>query len=396
MYASDAFPLPVVDRVQRLNFTLRSVQPEGKTGQSSGAERESLRLAIHNLEMALDGPLVLSPVYRCILARSYFRLGDLEYSNAARHYQALLRSDVDLLMGLDLKELLYRLAARSARLAGQTAQAQQIIDEWQTEFPASAVALRELAELQEQEGRPDAAAQTLWKASQLQPEPSPDLYTRVTLAWGGIGGSALVQHQLVAQLSEKSPEVWGLIDRICTEYWPPFAALSREARDGWKAAIFTTYWLTAREKDACHTLEVMAIPLFAGAVEMELKWRMFAAFKRAVAESPELRNAARSGGGDKETRVFCGYLVSDGCLTLGQMAKILQLTERGEQEILAAFRIWLTKFPGVLGTAEQVDALSRARNLAVHEGLLCRPVEEIHRDSREIINRLYQAAPVQP
>jgi tetratricopeptide (TPR) repeat protein len=398
LHASGDLPAPVVDRIQRMHFFLEGIRSETKSVQLTSAERESLRRAIHDLEVALDGDgaSVLSPVYRCILARSYFELGDDAFSSAAKHYRELLHADVHLLVTLDLKGDLYLVAARSARLAGQTTEAQRIIDEWQTELPADAAALRELAELQEQEGHPDAAAQTLWKASRLQPEPNPDLYTRVTLAWGGIGASAPVQHQLVAQLSEKSPEVWGLIDRICTEYWPPFAALSREARDDWKAAIFTTYWLTAREKDACHTLEVMAIPLFAGAVEMELKWRMFAAFKRAVAESPELRNAARSGGGDKETRVFCGYLVSDGCLTLGQMATILRLAERGEQEILTAFRAWLARFPRVIGTAEQVDALSRARNLAVHEGRLCRPVEEIHRDSREIINRLYQAAPVQP
>lgn len=334
-YASDAFPLPVVDRVQRLNFLLRGIQPEKKAEQPSSAEHESLRLAIHNLEMALDGPSVLSPVYRCILARSYFELGD--FSNAARHYRILLRSDVQLLVDLGLKGGLYHLAARSARLAGQSREAQQIVNEWRAECPADAEAILEQAELQARESRYAEAAEAFKEAVRLRPELELGLGARIALALGGISGNAQAQAELCRQLSKEYPQVCELVSRICAAYWPPFATLCQEARDSWKKAILTYYWFA---------LEADAITKFAMAVEIELRSGVFVPFKHAVSESPEFQNAAPG---------WIRYPGRRNLLLISVVTRSLGLGTDGDRS-----SIGLAKRPGDTGSvsdlAEQVPA----------------------------------------
>lgn len=393
LHASGDLPAPVVDRIQRMHFFLDGIRSEPKSVQLTSAERESLRRAIHDLEVALDGDgaSVLSPVYRCILARSYFELGDDAFSSAARHYRELLHSDVHLLVTLGLKGNLYLVAARSARLAGQTTEAQRIIDGWQTELPADAAALRELAELQEQEGHPDAAAQTLWKASQLQSEPTPDLETKVALAWGAIAGDAQVQDQLLAQLTGKFPGVWGLIDRICTAYWSSFAQLCNAAKDRWKRAVLLAYHVSAEETSARLVLEESAITSFATAAEIELRLRVFAPFKEKVSESASLRQTAEAGLADRKLRVFCEYLIATGPLSLGAMARILRWSERADEEILSVFGTWLMEcHPRVVGIGKAVNFVLEPRNLGSHGGLTESQLEEIHRACRNIIDSLHR------
>jgi tetratricopeptide (TPR) repeat protein len=394
VHVSDEYPLIFVDALQEWGLFAKGTPQDLSSGQCVSDYRGHLRLAICNLENALEGPVALSSAYRSILARSCFEIGDDYLPKACAQYRQLLNADPLLperLPHMSLSRGRYLFAARSSRRAGQIVEAQAVLDQWLAEDGNDVQALAELAELQAQEGHHDEAAVTLKRIVQLQPEREEDLGTRIALAVGGIPGR--LDEQLLQEILAKQPEIPRLIDRICSTYWPPYVRLEESAKNGWMHGVFCLQHCAASWEDARLPFEVTAIAEFARAVEIQMRSCVFERFKKKVQQDTRLSEAAEAGRANPDTKRFCNYLLSEGHLQLGDMCGILgrSLQAQAGHLIYELFGLWLREtYPRIPGVIDSLRAIPQPRNLASHYGKRIRPASEIHDACRNVLEALVQ------
>jgi tetratricopeptide (TPR) repeat protein len=355
------------------------------------ADENLLHEAIREIQSAQQ-EIDLPPPYRAILARCHFRLGALH--DAMAEYELLLKATTDS-PWLSLKPHVYRAISTCHVQEGDLKKAIKTLKTCTEEFPRETHVYLEIADLQARDTDFAGAAETVRKAVEMVPELDVDWRLSTVLALRSILDSPerMLQDKQIQKVRESHPNVWHLIERTCKAYWPTFNHLCDVARERWTLAILQGYYFAKQEEIARLVLEETAIKLFAMAVEIELRSRVFDLFKEQVSKDSKLQKSARSGIASRgEAKIFSGYLVDHRHLSFGAMATIIRLSQRTEEGILAEFRTWLTRWqPKVSGLSESLNVILEDRNLATHEGLSGGVgIEEIHRACQTVISSLHR------
>jgi tetratricopeptide (TPR) repeat protein len=309
-------------------------------------------------------------------------------------YELLLEATADSPWS-SLKPHVYRAISTCHVKAGNLNKAIRRLEACTYEFPREAKVHFELAALQAQATDFAGAAETIRRATDANPEMDSDWRLSTMLALREIinDPDRMVLEEQLQKLRGSHPAVWHLIERTCIAYWPVFNQLFDIAKNKWTGAILHGYYFVVHEETARPLLEQTAINLFAMAVEIELRSRVFAVFKEEFLKDIRLRQAARvpSRGAEK----FRRYLIDNGKLGLGEMGHILKMCEGADTGILAEYRAWLMKCqPKLTDVSGHLSVIVGDRNRATHpdthEGLdNAVGIDEIHRLCQAVIGSLH-------
>ena len=135
---------------------------------------------------------------------------------------------------------------------------------------------------------------------------------------------------------------------------------------------------------------------FAKTVELELMSKIFSAFRDAVRNDPELLELSLNGKENKQSRLFCRYLVGDtNSLSLGEMSHVLHDCETANKPILPILHRFhihaIEKFPVLMKNLRQLDKILSFRNPAAHGSLPMEDAEKAHKLCQDIVNSMNES-----
>jgi len=370
-------------------------------GQLDQKMRETARDARNDLEKAIHSREDLGPPYHAMLGACHLALDD--YAHAADEYNIVLNTettfrgfmvldfvkaavrqqdhvDVNGLMKIlresdpssfkkDFKPDLLQVLAKCHLLAGKPDKAEAVYQQWASEYRDDPQVHLHLAEFFAQEADYEKAYRALRKAVDLKPELEQELPYKVALPLGAIAAEYLDLDKLTREAIKEHPEVEKLLDSLLPDVWSTYSKLRPESRAAWRTACIQTYYIPSIQPVSASQFRQIGAEKFAKAVEIELRQRVFEAFKTETSEDVNVKALAEQARTDSKASLFAEFLVHKRKLTLGQMAFILREGRAGKDKLFMLLGKWVREhFPG-LDDAQLVSLkkISELRNLESHE-----------------------------
>ena len=347
-------------------------------------DREWLEYASVDLKSALEKKPDFPSSYRSILARSYLLTG--HFHDAAKQYEQLIKLEPG------SSESVYQSLVLSYRRAGESQRAKEVLEECAQRFPGQGHHLRK-AEIQAKEADYEGARKSIRKEFENNPDLDRDWKLSALL---GLAETRQNLQPYVDRFLDKHPEVPELTGRLLQTYWSHFLNLGDQAREEWKAGIVCMYYLPSVMPKLRDRWYEKGAAGFAKTVELELMSKLFSAFRDAVRNDPELQELSLNGKENKQSTVFCRYLVGDtNSLTLGQMSHVLHDCKTANKPILPIlhrFHIHANEtFPVLMKNLWQLDKIPRFRNPATHGSLPMEDAEQAHTLCQAIVNSMNES-----
>jgi tetratricopeptide (TPR) repeat protein len=370
-------------------------------GQLDQKMRETARDARNDLEKAIHSRETLGPPYHAMLGACHLALGD--YAHAADEYNIVLNTettfrafmlwdfvdavvrqhdhvDVNGLMKIlcksdpssfkkDFKPDLLQVLAKCHLLAGKPDKAEAVYQRWASEYANDPQVHLHLAEFFAQEADYEKAYRALRKAVDLKPELEQELPYKVALPLGAIAAEYLDLDKITREAIKEHPEVEKLLDLLLRDVWSTYSKLRLESRQVWLFASIQTYYSPSIQPGLASQFRQAGAQEFAKAVEIELRHRVFEAFRTETSKDVNVRALAEQARTDLRAKLFAEFLLARGKLTLGQMAFILREGRAGKDKLFMLLGEWVNQhFPG-LDDAQLVSLkkIYELRNLESHE-----------------------------
>ena len=307
------------------------------------AERDRISDATNDLNKGLKKSANTSLAYRSILAMCHF--ANEEYPNAAKRYQEILSDRTGFMEAQKfdpLKVLTHISLARSYHLADELEKAKEVLVNCAAEFQNSKGIYEYLSEIQTHQGDKEGASESLRKEVERNPVFGENALVSLPLMWAETRGTP---EKIASRLDERhnsNPEIFDPIDSILREYWNPFCLLGDQARTTWIEATYDMYFANRDPQLLRSKLSTVSY-LFATAVELELKVRVFESFRVHVSKTDTLSSLARKekDARHRETEKFCNYLLVRGKkLNLGDMVYILKRCRNASRGTFRELQRW--------------------------------------------------------
>jgi tetratricopeptide (TPR) repeat protein len=363
--------------------------------------RDTARDARNDLEKALQSRTDLSPVYHAMLGTCHLALE--EYSHAADEYGIVLNTETTFLrlklldyiraalreadnldtdgllkhlgerdysrFWVDFKPKLLQVLAKCHALAGEPDKARAVYQQWAREYRHDPEAHLGLAELLEQETKFEEAYHALRKAVDLKPELDRELPYKIALALGAIAAERHDLDRLAREAIKEHPEVEKLLDLLFSDTWPTYGKLSPEARGPWLLASLQTYYIPCIQPTSAPQFRQVGAEKFAKAVEIELRQRVFDAFKKDSSEVRSVVDAVERARKDQRALPFAKFLLEKGWLTLGQMEFVLREALAAKGELFRLFGEWTRQHFPKFDSAQLniLNEICTPRNLESHQ-----------------------------
>jgi len=344
----------------------------------NASHKQLLLDAANDLQKAFLSLGDLPYPYRAMLARCHYCIG--HFHDAAEQYNALSQSQGQSGQPRADRRLFASLSL-SYRQAGETERAKQILQRWAREFPGEKGVYLQLAELEARGADYQAVVEYLRKEMDRNPAVDTDWKLSALLA---LGTTQDTSEAIKNELKDNS-DLWNPICSMLSEYWRPFSKLSEKGREKW---VFATVLATSSGLPERTRMNEAAVACV-GAVEIELRDRVFRKYKEHVSERPSLIRAAEDGLRFPRSGRLCQFLVRDGDLTLGEMATILKMRARDDEPTLRDFQSWISRTPlRLMKHLDSLEGVVSFRNPAVHENRIELNPKQIIQSCRAIIEAL--------
>jgi tetratricopeptide (TPR) repeat protein len=289
----------------------------------------------------------------------------------------------------DFKPDIYLSIAKSYVLFGDTEKAEQFLETLVRDYPRLKGGHLMLAEAQAKAGNYDQAYQSLRKEIEVDPILEEDVRTRVALALGGTLQEPKNMEAIAEAFLRANVQVEHLLDSLHTELWPQYRELGPDARRKWLTAVCVMHYFPPMAPQQRQTLLEESAGAFCKAIEIELRARIFDAYKRETQKNPTLRNHVKESLSSVGAEPFCKYLLAQCPLTLGEMVKILSLSRAPCVPVFRDFDAWLTQsFPYVRKTISVFEEIRRIRNLSTHGSVPTEEALRVPKLCREALNVL--------
>ena len=344
-------------------------------------DHEWLEHASVDLKSALEKKPDFPSGYRSILAGSYLLTG--HFYDAAKQYERLIKLEPS------SSESVYQSLALSYLQAGEPQRAIEVLEECAQRFPGQGHHLRK-AEIQAKEADYEGAKESIRKEFTNNPDLDRDWKLSALL---GLAETRQNLQSYVDRFLDKHPDVPELTGRLLKTYWSHFQNLGDQAREEWKASILFMYYFPSVMPQLRDQWYEKGTAGFAKAVELELMSKIFSAFRDAVRNDSELKELSLTGKENKQSRLFCRYLVGDtNSLSLGQMSRVLHDCKTANKSILHRFHKHANeKFPVLMKNLWQLDKILSFRNPAAHGSLPMEDAEKAHKLCQKIVNSMNES-----
>jgi tetratricopeptide (TPR) repeat protein len=332
--------------------------------------------AANDLQKAFLSPSGLPYPYRAVLGRCHYCTG--RFHDAAEQYGTLLQGQGQSGQPNAGRRLFASLSL-SYQQAGETERAKEILERWAREFPDEKGVYLQLAELEAQGTNYHRIAEYLRKEIEKNPAVEEDWKLSALLALGATHDTSKTLDVL------RDTPLWQPLYSVLAEYWPPFPGLAENAKDEWACGIAFIYLSALPESMRLRK----AAESCARAVEIELRDRIFRPYKQHVNERPSLKSMAEQELRERTSGKFCEFLVRDGSVTLGEMARILGRRGGVAEPIFRDFQAWLSGSQRrLMQSLQQLDPILAFRSPAVHEGLTKTNPMEVIRSCKIVMEAL--------
>ena len=321
------------------------------------------------------------PAYCSMLAGCYFATGD--FDNAAKNYeQALVGCERDF-----RQCLIYQSIATSYQQAGDTEKAKDALKQCADKFPNAKGIYKELARIQAQETDYHSAYESLTKELERDPTFGEDWLVSTALALGAVGRSSEQIATHVESHLRSNPQISASLESLLRVHWPSVDHLTDKAREKWIGGSYIILNLPVDVR-MNRVQAGAAAPLFATAVELELKAKVFEKFRDHVSRSSELRSLAKQESSFDECKLFCRFLAG-GKMTLGQMHYVLRDCRDSKRDILRRFNHWVQKNrPLLLKKLRVLEKIYGIRGPAVHGSISKEDAERMPHLCRDFLSEL--------
>ena len=363
------------------NFGVSIAKADLKLGDQ---DQEWLEHASVDLKSALEKKPDFPSGYRSILAGSYLLTG--HFHDAAKQYERLIELEPC------SSESVYQSLALSYLQAGEPQRAIEVLEECAQRFPGQGHHLRK-AEIQAKEADYEGAKKSIRKEFENNPDLDRDWKLSALL---GLAETRQNLQSYVDRFLDKHPDVPELTGCLLQTYWSHFLNLGDQARKEWKAGILFMYYFPSVMPQLRDQWYEKGAAGFAKAVELELMSKIFSAFRDAVRNDPELQELSLNGKENKQSRLFCRYLVGDtNSLSLGQMSHVLHDCKTANKPILPILHRFhihaIEKFPVLMKNLWQLDKILSFRNPAAHGSLPMEDAEKAHKLCQDIVNSMNES-----
>ncbi len=412
-------------------FDLRFWEPEHRTYSWSlvpakeitldAAERDRICDAAHDLRKGLINRADISPAYRSMLAFCYFATDDFhkaaeKYEQALYEFKERKKKTAKKLLdnkgavqelikqGLTFEEALaelgmsygdtgsrevplYTSIATSYQRAGDTEKAKDALKRCAGEFPNAKGIYKELARIQAQAADYRSAYESLTKELERDPTFGEDWLVSTALALGGVDSSEQIATRVENYL-RSNPQRAEALESLLRTHWPSVGHLTDKARKKWIGGSYMILNLPV-DVQLRQVLAGQAATLFATAVELELKAKVFGEFRNDVLQSSEFRSLAEQESSLPECRPFCLFLVGGRPMTLGQMHYVLRDCRDSKRDILRRFNHWVQKNrPLLLKKLRVLEKIYGIRGPAVHGSISKEDAERMPHLCRDFLSEL--------
>lgn len=342
----------------------RSLIRTGCTAPQQCDDPTAVQEAIHDLSRAVSCDPAIHPVYRAMLAQCYLIAG--RFRDAATEYRNLLphtkggqwnrfRQDV------------YSALVACLREDGSLDEAKAEIEKQLVEAPDTPQLFLQLAAIEATRSNFKAAAECVRRELEVHPQTDSDWRLSALLA---LGETLPTAKELLTELKSRRDVYLPLIS-LLKSYWPTFNALSSEASELWAVCDWLRHYHDEQARMQ-GTLRRQAAENAARAVEIELRQRVFEAYRHSLRQSRVSLDETRAAFRDPQrerTHVFCRFLLPEqrGNLALGQMLYVLRESRASHDPVFVAFgQSIISRCPLMHAQVETLSAITEFRNPAIH------------------------------
>ncbi|MGB8886916.1 MAG: hypothetical protein WCC87_09350 [Candidatus Korobacteraceae bacterium] len=341
------------------------------------AEIERLQHARINLADTVASSPGLAPIYRPVLARTMFSLGQFEL--AAMEYQTLCDEHPAFSYNLEMldgsfqeqqEEYQWEISFMTAlchKLGGNFGDALQVLERLRSSEHHAAGAAWWAAKWYTEGGNYQEAAELLEKELSLRfsPPDSWELSTILALA------KVLELHQdsgeFMQRLRRDYPELQSLLLGVCVQLWPNIRRLSSDSLDHWLHAAFELHAferLPAAGRIAANS----AIKDYGWILEGELRTGVFDVFRNSVINNNRLRDQARMDAREYRSDKFFKFLIAkDPEVSLGTMLGAFEDCRNSVIPTHLQFANFLdSTFPQLLSAFQNIAIVNDHRDRASH------------------------------
>jgi tetratricopeptide (TPR) repeat protein len=313
-----------------------SVDLENDPFANLAHKTDQLASAVFEIETALRHKPAFEPVYRPMMARCQFAIGN--FVGAAESYRMLLNQEGNGILR-SIKFQIYLAIAKCYELSGNNPSAIAMLERCSSEFPQRKGVYLRLAFLLTKQVNYSAIPELLRKEMSVDPNIGEEWRVSTILA---------LSEQLKARLSPEEvenaffkanrKELDGLRSVIIA-FWPNFEHLGQDSQRKWIYGIYGAYFYGPDSSFHIENQDT-AVASFGKAVEIELMNRIFLQFRRHHIETGRSAGLRDSEPGDDKYLVK--FVKQNAKIMFGEMYRVLESASRDSAKgICRDLRRWV-------------------------------------------------------